>query len=59
LSSLVIIVTNLSVIYLRLRESDVMFTSDIKQVTAYLQRVFIPVFRYVKVIKIPRDFPKL
>ena len=30
-----------------------------KKVTAYLQRVFIPVFRYVKVIKIYQDFPEL
>jgi len=30
-----------------------------KKVTAYLQRVFIPVFRYVKVIKIHQDFPEL
>ena len=27
--------------------------------TAYVQRVFIPVFRYVKVIQIHQDFPEL
>jgi len=36
-----------------------MFMLLIKKQTAYLQRVFIPVFRYVKVIKIYQDFPEL
>jgi len=36
-----------------------MFTPRIKKETAYLQRMFIPVFRYVKVIKIHQDFPEL
>ena len=30
-----------------------------KKYTAYLQRVFIPVSRYVKVVKIHQDFPDL
>ena len=40
-------------------DNDVMFMAWIKMETAYLQRVFIPVFRYVKVIKIHQDFPEL
>jgi len=39
-------------------EHELEFTFAKKE-TAYLQRVFIPVFRYVKVIKIHQDFPEL
>ena len=39
-------------------EHELEFTFAKKQ-TAYLQRVFMPVFRYVKVIKIHQDFPEL
>jgi len=47
---------NLPVIYLSLHESDVM--NKIYKI-AYLPRVFISVFRYVKIIKIHQDFPEL
>jgi len=46
-------------VYLSLHDNDVMFMPWIKKERAYLQRVFIPVFRYVKVTKIHQDFPEL
>jgi len=36
-------------------DSDIMFTSQV----SYSQRVFIPVSRYVKIIKIHQYFPEL
>jgi len=39
-------------------DSDVLFMSHVKQI-AYLQRAFIPVSRYVKVIEIRQDYPEL
>jgi len=42
------------------RDSDIMFTScKINKQIAYMQRAFIPISRYVKIIKIHEDFPEL
>jgi len=42
------------------RDNDVIFTSrTINKQIAYTQRVFVPISRYVKIIKIHEDFPEL
>ena len=60
LSSLVIILNNLPVIYLNLRNSDVMFTSRIKHINSLFAESIHSCFRNVKkILKIHQDFPEL